>query len=264
MKNTFLLLFPLGLAAAAIVLFSQSPEDPGGPALDMAFADSSKAADSPERGELAGVSPDPGATRNQVVLLTQETTPDEELAVDPTAAERASILAQLRDRSTTASERSKLWRRLAELGVADEVIAELQALIEESPNDTDLQAMLGNALITKMRSQDLGPVERRTVTQGAMTAFDKALDLDPQNWTARFSRAMTNSSAPAFLGLQKDAIADFETLLSQQRESPLSDDHAHTFFFLSNLHDGSGNGVRASEIRAEGATLFPGDERFQD
>jgi tetratricopeptide (TPR) repeat protein len=96
-----------------------------------------------------------------------------------------------------------------------------------------------------------------------MASFDKALEIDPQNWTARFSRAMSNSQAPAFLGRQKTAIADFEKLIEQQKLAPQSKDHAHTYFFLSNLQEGAGHAERAAQVRAEARALFPDDPRFQ-
>lgn len=178
-------------------------------------------------------------------------------------AERERILAQLHDRRLSASEQSHLWRRLAELGAADDVIAALEAELAEHPDDSELHTLLGNAHVTRMRSENLSPMARMAESKAAMSSFDRALELDPENWTARFSRAMSNSRAPAFLGRQKAAIDDFEVLLKQQKLAPFSNDHAHTYAFLGNLHEGAGNDARAAEVRAEARGLFPDDERFQ-
>ena len=97
-----------------------------------------------------------------------------------------------------------------------------------------------------------------------MDSFGAALEIDPKNWVARFSRAMSNSAAPAFLGRQAIAIKDFETLLEQQKGAAPSPDHAHTYFFLANLQAGSGKVDEAKEVRAEARSLFPDDKRFQD
>lgn len=204
--------------------------------------------------------PEPAATEKVVEApIVEEATTR---AVDEEA--RSEILTALRDPATGASEQSKLWRKLAELGLTDDAIARLREQIKESPRDANLHAMLGNALVTKMRTESLSPVERREVSKGAMGSFNTALELDPQNWVARFSRAMSNSAAPAFLGRQAVAIKDFETLLEQQKGAAPSPDHAHTYFFLANLQAGSGNTKRAAEVRAEARALFPDDKRFRE
>lgn len=181
---------------------------------------------------------------------------------DPSAG--PDILSELRGSGVTASSSNERWREVSKLGIADDLIKELELLLAKNPDDSRLQEMLGNALIAKLRSEEvLSDAERKDVKGAAMDAFDTALDLDPQNQVARFSRAMVNSFGPAVLGGQRKAINDFETLLSQQRQSPLTEDQSHSMFFLSNLYSGSGQADQAAALLAEARSLFPDDSRFQ-
>jgi len=260
-KNITILVAAFGLAIAALA-YIFATDDTTGSRTDTQRSTEPTPHDSrtttPPPKERSSEAPDTPGEESKV----EE--PETDPAVDAATAERESILLKLRSKETTASEQSKLWRRLGGLGMADEAIAAIRAELKVTPRDADLHTMLGNALVTKMRTEKLNPLERRAASMEAMSEFNTALDIDPQNWTARFSRAMSNSNAPAFLGLQTVAIKDFETLVEQQKASPASKDHAHTYFFLSNLHQGSGNTERANAVRAEARELFPDDPRFKD
>ena len=90
-------------------------------------------------------------------------------------------------------------------------------------------------------------------------AFDRALELDPQNWDARFTKAVALSNWPAFLGRQPEAIAQFETLLAQQENSPPNPQYAQTYLFLGNMYVQTGERAKAIETWQSGLARYPDD-----
>ncbi|MFT7620104.1 MAG: tetratricopeptide (TPR) repeat protein, partial [Planctomycetota bacterium] len=151
----------------------------------------------------------------------------------------------------------------AATGFVDQVIAALSDSSAEDPTDPDIATNLGSAYVTKLRGENVTSLERRELTQEAMVQFDRALKLDGEHWEARFSKSMMQVFAPAALGLQVRAESNLGLLLEQQRTRPQQPEHAHTYFFLSNLYANQGQGSKSQALRQEASSLFPNDKRFR-
>ncbi|MHC4838807.1 MAG: hypothetical protein ACYTF3_11570 [Planctomycetota bacterium] len=88
-------------------------------------------------------------------------------------------------------------------------------------------------------------------------AYDKALAIDPQNWDARFSKAVSYSFWPPVFGKQAEAIGHFETLIEQQGSRPKEDRFVQTYQFLGNLYAQTGKQAEAEAAWRAGLEQFP-------
>jgi tetratricopeptide (TPR) repeat protein len=156
-------------------------------------------------------------------------------------------------------EAQALWDRLRKEGRIDEVVAAIEELVAERPNDPDLAVDLGNAYIQKIFDVGMGPMAG-LFGQKADEAFDRALELDPEHWEARFTKAVSLSNWPAFLGKAGEAIAQFETLATQQEAGSAEPHFSQTYYFLGNMYLQTGETGKAVEAWKRGLALFPGDE----
>jgi vitamin B12 transporter len=87
--------------------------------------------------------------------------------------------------------------------------------------------------------------------------LERALQLDPTNWDARFRLAMNHYHTPAFLGRTGDAIRQFETLLAQQGDRADVPGYAATYAFLGDLYKRTGREADARQLWEKGLRLFP-------
>lgn len=159
-------------------------------------------------------------------------------------------------------ELEELWQRLRDEKRIDAVLAEIERQAAASPNDPDLAAELGKAYIQKLFDAGVGPLAG-VWGEKADKAFDRALELDPEHWDARFEKAIALSNWPAFLGKQGEAARQFELLREQQERSPQQEEHARTYFFLGNLYEQMGEREKAAATWARGLTLFPDDAQLR-
>jgi len=167
------------------------------------------------------------------------------------------LLGQVR-----GEELELLWQKLREEGRIDAVVAEIERQAERAPNDPDLQNEVGKAYIQKLFDVGAGPLAG-VWGDKADQAFDRALELDPEHWDARFEKAVALSNWPAFLGKQGEAARQFEILREQQERSAPRAGHANTYFFLGNLYDQMGERDKAAAVWARGLELFPDSETLR-
>src|SRR5262249_18510746 len=107
------------------------------------------------------------------------------------------------------------WKQLKEAGKLDQVIADLEQRIANEPRAAEIPAALGQAYLKKCGTiQDLR--EQGILAMQADKAFDTALDLDPSNWEARFTKAVALSYWPPMMNKSEEAIQHFQTLIQQQ------------------------------------------------
>lgn len=160
------------------------------------------------------------------------------------------------------AELELLWQKLREEKRIDAVLAEIERLSAEAPNDPDLATELGKAYIQKLFDVGPGPLAA-TWGEKADRAYDRALELDPEHWDARFEKAIALSNWPAFLGKQGEAARQFEILREQQERSAPRESHANTYFFLGNLYDQMGERDKAAAVWARGLELFPDNDTLR-
>jgi tetratricopeptide (TPR) repeat protein len=169
------------------------------------------------------------------------------------------IVQALSGATFTHAERQELFQRLREVGRIDEYVAAIEKLAAEDPNNAELQVALGHAYLQKLfevgNSPEAGPLAMKSDL-----AFDRALELDPNNWGARFSKAVSLSNWPAFMGRGPEAIDQFETLIEQQEALPERPEFAMSYLFLGNMYQSSGEHKEAIATWRDGLARFPDDD----
>ncbi|MEM7306686.1 MAG: hypothetical protein AAF682_08450 [Planctomycetota bacterium] len=167
-----------------------------------------------------------------------------------------SLIEALTDPTADWMEREELWQRLREEGRLDEVIAEFERMAELDPNNPDSQVELGYAYIQKIQEVGASALAGKWATM-ADEQFDKALALDENHWSARYSKAISLSHWPAFTGKTGEAIQELEKLIDIQAGSPPDDNHVQTYLSLGNIYLGQGKNDLALSTWEKGLSLFP-------
>jgi tetratricopeptide (TPR) repeat protein len=146
----------------------------------------------------------------------------------------------------------EMWKRAFAAGRMDEVIAKYEALAQANPSDVDTQMDLARAYMAYLQMDQ----SKWQLSMKADKVFDDVLTLDNTHWEARFTKAVSYTFYPDFLGKKKDAIANFETLVQQQELQPVQADQAQTYLYLGNLLEQS-DPKRAREMWQKGAKRHP-------
>ena len=190
-----------------------------------------------------------------------QSAPDDVLASGAAQGDQHEIdgyVEQILNGDLDHDARSALWQKLRDEDKIDAVVAEMERRVELEPNDPDLQTQLGHAYVEKLYDVGMGPMAG-VWGEKADKAFDRALALDETHWEARFSKALSLSNAPAFLGLTNQAIQQFEILVEQQEHARPMPGHADTFLYLGNMYEQSGQAEKALQTWRRGLERFPDD-----
>jgi len=168
------------------------------------------------------------------------------------------LLAMLQQDDLTDVQWSELWNRARAAGLDDELLALIEQRAEQNPGDADAQAELGAAYIAVLMDAPAGP-EQGKWGMKADAAFNRALEINPDHWDARFQKAISLSFWPPIFGKQAEAISNFEILVERQANLPKSPEHAQTYLLLGNLYQQTGDSDRAAAMWTSGAAMFPGN-----
>ena len=154
--------------------------------------------------------------------------------------------------------REAVWKQIRDAGLTDEIIKRMEALAAAHPNDAGMQVALGEAYLQKIFEVGNGPEAGVWATK-ADKSFDAALAINPQQWDARFAKAISLSFWPPMFGKQAEAIQNFETLIAQQEAQPSKPEFAQTYLWLGNLYLQQGKTDQAKEVYGKGLVAFPND-----
>ncbi|MCK5940861.1 MAG: hypothetical protein KAI24_02730 [Planctomycetes bacterium] len=210
------------------------------------------------RSEAPTISPDQVAAAVEAYLARRA---DGAVGVptDPTAAATFDVEGDLETLlGSSYWENTDAWKRAFEAGKMDEVIDAFKALAEANPNDTEAQMDLANAYMAYLQMDN----SKWNMSMLADQQFDKVLAIDGRHWEARFTKAMSYTFWPDFLGKKKEAISHFETLIEQQEGMPVQPHHAQTYLFLGNML-AERDPERARQIWQQGATRHPNSEELR-
>lgn len=205
------------------------------------------------------------AKENAVASSPSFTTHEQRTAAS--AASAVSLISRAIDTvlasDSTHAQKQRAWRQLIEAGRLDDAIAALEQKRAAEPLVADYAASLGDAYIKKcsvihdVRDQGL-------LAMSADKLFDTALNLDPSNWEARFTKAVAMSFWPASMNKGDEVIGHFQTLIQQQEVRPVQPEFADTYLWLGDQYQKMGQGENAIAIWTRGASLFPTHEALQN
>jgi len=223
-------------------------------------------ANRPRLAPAADGSPDDDAIADAVASWLERnelTAADLVVAADPSTADDLAdtsmeTLVQFFLKEGGTLDSTLMFEELRDSGRIDEFLAWIQEMAAKDPQDPQLQVALGVAYLQKLFDVGRTP-EAGALAMQADQAFDAALALDPQNWDARFTKAVALSNWPAFLGRQPEAISEFKTLIAQQELAAPNPQHAQTYLYLGNMYVQTGEKQKAIEVWKNGLALYPED-----
>ena len=141
-------------------------------------------------------------------------------------------------------------------------LQELERGAAENPHTAAYPAALGQAYLQKCGTiQDVR--EQGILAMQADKVFDTALNLDPSNWEARFTKAVALSYWPANLNKGQEVIEHFATLIQQQEIQAPQPQVAESYLWLGDQYQKAGQGEEARATWRRGATLFPNHEALK-
>ncbi len=131
-------------------------------------------------------------------------------------------------------------------------------------NARDTDALVG---LARTLSQCFLP-SASFMTQGqlsadAMELLDRAIEVDPNHWMARFTLASIAYRSPPFLGRGKRAAQEFDYLLRLQGDRNDNPIYARVFELRGKQFDRDGQADSARALWTRGAKLFPSDSALQ-
>jgi tetratricopeptide (TPR) repeat protein len=159
---------------------------------------------------------------------------------------------------TSYEQRQGLWKKLSEAGLLDPALTELQQQVASDPRSAGAVTALGEGYYKKAGATD-EVRERSMLAMKADQTLEAALNLDPVNWEARFTKAVGMSYWPAELNKGGEVIEQLQTLIQQQESEDQQPQFARTYLRLGEQYEKAGHGDDAAQIWQRGASLFPTD-----
>jgi tetratricopeptide (TPR) repeat protein len=160
------------------------------------------------------------------------------------------------------AERQAAWKQLQDSGRLADAAAELEQRKADDPTNALYPAALGQAYIKLCATT----TDVRAQAVWAMTAdadFETALNLDPSNWDARYTKAVAMSYWPAGLNKGDEVIQQFNTLIEQQEQQAPQPQFAQTYQWLGTQYQKAGQVDAAQQIWQRGASLYPDNQTLQ-
>jgi len=173
-----------------------------------------------------------------------------------------TAVKRLRTEDLSWEQRSALWASLSE-PEQRRLVARFEEIAKANPFNADTQVELANAYLN-MSQVATDAAEKGELATKADKVFDKALEIDDHHWQARFTKAVSLTFWPDFLGRKPEAIKNFEILMQQQESAPARDEHAQTYLYLGNLYAQQGKDADAKKVWARGLKRFPTNKLLQD
>ena len=163
----------------------------------------------------------------------------------------------------TSDEAAEFWAMLRE---KPEILAgwvkDAEKAVADSPRDKQAHRQLGEVYLAKLMTVPDG-IEKG-IWSSKMIKEEKAiLEIDPDDWDARYSVATNYSFWPEQFNKRPDAIKEFETLRKVQENATPEPKHAQTYLQLRNLYLKDGRTADAKAALEEGARRFPNDEELK-
>lgn len=245
-----------GLAAPRRRLADGSGSLSRAPAASGPAVDEAEIAAAVERWRAARPATEPGTDGGGKAVARGPRLQAVALPVDVAALTIPEIVRLLDQDALDHDQAQQLFEELRAAGRLDEYVAEIERLAAEDPTNPELQVALGNAYLQKLFGVK-GGMEAGTWAMKSDAAFGQALELDPENWQARFLKAVSLSNWPAFLGKGREAIDHFEILVEQQESMAPRPEFAQTYLFYGNVLAANGDPDEALSVWRQGLRLYP-------
>jgi tetratricopeptide (TPR) repeat protein len=167
------------------------------------------------------------------------------------------------DSALQSCSASAAARRIAEArDAARRAEDAFRSRLAQRPND--VRALVGLArTISQCRIPGAEFMEMGELSAEAISLLQRALELEPSNWVARYILAMNYFGAPAFLGRAADAARELDRLIEQQGQRNDVADFARPYEYRGALWERAGQRDSASVVWERGLRLFPADSALR-
>jgi len=163
----------------------------------------------------------------------------------------------------TADEQAKFWAALREKPeILADLMKEAEKTVADSPRDKEARRRLANLYLAKLMTVPDG-MEKGLWSNKMIGVEKQILEIDPNDWDARFSVATNYSFWPEQFNKRPDAIKEFEACLKVQEQSTPDPKFAQTYLQLRNLYLKDGRTDEAKKMLDEGLRRFPDDEELK-
>jgi len=210
--------------------------------------------------------PAPDATASVAPRTETRAEPTLPTLASPTRALDASFLGRTVDilvsSQSSYQQKQEAWKQLRDSGKLDQAITELEQRTANDPRAAAYPATLGQAYLQKCGTiQDVR--EQGILAMQADKMFDTALNLDPANWEARFTKAVALSYWPPMLNKGDEVIQHFQTLIQQQEAQAPQPQFAQSYAWLGDQYQKAGRSEDARMVWERGVAYFPTDEKLR-
>jgi tetratricopeptide (TPR) repeat protein len=155
-------------------------------------------------------------------------------------------------------QKREAWKQLRDQGRLDLAIKELEQRMAADPQAAAYPAALGQAYFNKCATlQDMR--EQAILAMQADKVLDLALNIDPANWEARFTKAVAMSHWPASMNKGPEVMEHLRTLIEQQEAQAPQPHFADSYVLLGDQYQKAGHADYARMVWERGAGLFPTD-----
>ena len=278
MKRLPLILIGVGLAATATIVVVKWQSNPLPPADAVVQPEPNPVprVSAPPRIPAAKANaPEPAEENHNVPESTVElaqasnvapppriAAPAEPAAKPGVAATFSQPLQTLVSPQASYAQKQAAWKQLRDTQQLDQAIMDLQQAAKAEPSVAEYPAVLGQAYLQKlMTTQDVR--EKVTLAMQADQSFDQALQLDPTNWEARFSKASALSYWPTEMNKSEEVMQNLATLVEQQEAQSPQPHFAQTYVLLGDQYQKAGYADEAKQMWQRGAALFPGNDTLR-
>jgi tetratricopeptide (TPR) repeat protein len=178
--------------------------------------------------------------------------------LSPAAREVKRLVDTLVSRQASLDQKQAAWKKLKDSGQLDQAINDLEQRAAADPKSAEYPAVLGQAYLQKSSTlQDLR--EQGILALKADQTFDTALQLDPKNWEARFTKAVAMSYWPPQLNKGQEVIDHFTQLIEQQEAQSPQPQFAAPYLWLGDHYQKLGKSDYARATWQCGLDRFPSD-----
>jgi len=197
-----------------------------------------------------------------VAAASNQPTEKPAVTIQDNVAFAAAVDALVSPKSSYADRQAAL-KQLTESGRLQDATAELERRMSEDTNNPIYPAELGQAYLRLCGTTK----DVRAQAIWAMSAdksFETALNLDPANWDARFTKAVAMTYWPSDLNKGPEIVDNFNTLIAQQEKQAPEPQFAGTYDWLGKQYMQSGQADLARQAWERGAALFPNNQELQN
>lgn len=181
---------------------------------------------------------------------------------DPAIAKLTPQLEELLRRGASEEDMQELLGRVQEAGWQDAAIAALQSLIERDPTNPQAHYLLAKAFYARLMLAS-SPAGYQEWGDKTMSAWERALELDPEYWEARFERTEYLTYFPESEGKTPEVIADLERLIAQPNRAEGDPRRARAYAHLARMYLRVGKRDKAIQTLRDGCARYPEDTDLQ-